>query len=93
MVSELRTTIEAKDIVAVEIECAKCHARHVRRIDAWHGNLFGCANCNQTWILPGSTDGKKLELLVNSLASLRELTESEPPQPFTIRLEIKGVKP
>lgn len=93
MVSELRTTIEPGDITAIEIECAKCHARHVRRVNAWHGTLLACANCNHPWMVPGSTDGKKLELLIGSLAALREFAESDQPQPYTIRLEIRNPKP
>ena len=87
MTTEVRTTIEPKDIVALEIECSKCHQRIVRRLDKWLQNFTSCANCGTIWF----PNKAALDALNELVAHIHGFSNGVLDQvPFTIRLELKA---
>jgi hypothetical protein len=91
MTSEKRTTIQLRDIKAIEMECLKCHAKIVRPIASWYGDVTQCANCNEQWMMPQAQDFKNLRNLVNALATCT--IQAADKQPYALRLEIEGLEP
>jgi hypothetical protein len=89
MTSATRTTIEASDFIAVELECSNCHHRVVRRMGIWKSILYSCPDCGSNW----SEFHGTMKYLAN-LAS--QLPKFMPPDgekwPFTIRFEISTDK-
>jgi hypothetical protein len=87
MTTETRTTIEPKDIMAVEIECAKCGFRTVRSVTNWLGDSKACANCRESWIVHESM----LNNIRDAVALLRIVSlQTKEPMPFSVRIEIRN---
>ena len=86
MTTELRKTIEPSDIIAIEVECANCHSRTVRRVDNWQQSIRMCSNCQSMW-QGASTPLGLLEEVTHKLLQLSAFTPDK--VPFTIRLELK----
>jgi predicted RNA-binding Zn-ribbon protein involved in translation (DUF1610 family) len=51
MTTETRTSIEPKDISAVEFECRKCGTKTIRKIDNNFTTPITCGNCSDVWIV------------------------------------------
>ena len=86
MTKEIRTTVEPKDVVAIELECSKCHFKTVRRISQWLRDSSICSNCQENW----STDGHSLEHVRNLASLLRILSEDMAGgRPFMVKLELQ----
>ena len=87
MTTELRTTIEPKDLVAIEIECTKCGFRTVRTIAQWLGDSAMCANCRESW----TEHEPMLKNIRDAAALLRMVSlQTKEKMPFRIRIEIKN---
>ena len=88
MTTARRTTIDLGDILAVEIECDKCHHRIVRPANSiWQKDLFTCPGCGNTW----TSYQDILNELRDSILSLRRVSDvlqSERKVPFDVRLEV-----
>jgi hypothetical protein len=87
MTTETRTTIEPKDIMAVEIECAKCGFRTVRSVTNWLGDSMVCGNCQKSW------DEHELMLknIRDAVVLLRAVSlQTKENMPFNIRIEIRN---
>jgi hypothetical protein len=95
MTIETRATIRPDDILAVEYECPKCHAKSVRPIthpikNDGRSNVIPhqCGNCTAAWIADGSRTAEDLTTLLNLIAIFREGDGS---LPFVMRFEISGL--
>jgi ribosomal protein L37AE/L43A len=89
MTTETRTTIQPEDILAIEVECSKCHSKVVRRLDQWGKKLFACSSCDADWMA--------YQDLLNRLAGLAtqvrgfyDLETGERKAPFSVRFEIRN---
>jgi ssDNA-binding Zn-finger/Zn-ribbon topoisomerase 1 len=49
MTSEIRTFIETKDVLGIEIECPKCHVRDTFPILGNFNLTVNCPHCNIPW--------------------------------------------
>jgi hypothetical protein len=87
MTLETRNTIELKDVVAIEYECAGCRAKTVRVLNDKHVIPLTCGNCNTPWFAQGSNEWRHLQDLVATFAELRSSITKE----VGVRLEIAGV--
>ena len=89
MTQQIRTTIEPKDVKAVEIECNHCHFRIVRPIDNWLRDTSMCPNGQEQW---GSNHSHVLGA-VKELAEYLQMVSVRTKEglPFTIRLEVEGL--
>lgn len=90
MTIETRTTIEPKDIVAIEFECAACHTKNVHKIDKFSHPAFICYTCHPSKILVTERSSEH-NALVGLVTVLRQLAALEEP-PFIVRLEIQTDK-
>jgi hypothetical protein len=88
MTIEARIAVEPKDIVAVEYECTKCHARSVRRLEPEHGATVpqACGNCSSVYLPGGSRDATSLAACLNFLAHYNSADS-----PFVLRFEVAGL--
>ena len=75
MTIETRTTMELKDIKAIEFECATCHTKVVYSIDQFSQPVFVCYTCHpsKTLISERSTDHKTIVQLVQLINQLSQL--------------------
>jgi hypothetical protein len=87
MTIETKTSIELKDIQAVEVECRQCHAKQIRNIDAFKNFPVVCGNCETQLIIPGSRNYEQMMLFVRHIG---ELAQDEGER-FTLRLQIKAL--
>jgi len=85
MTVETKTTLELKDIKAIEFECANCHAKTVFPVAKYENPPTRCASCESPqWLIPGSEEWEGLNRLGKTI---RKISESRQPS-FTLRLEI-----
>ncbi|HEX3661646.1 MAG TPA: hypothetical protein VHU89_09460 [Acidobacteriaceae bacterium] len=84
MTSETKTTVEPEDILAVELECAECHARFSRPLRAYKADPQECPNCHAVW---SSQDLGELRDIAYKLATFTE-TAKRNLMKFRIRFEI-----
>lgn len=87
MAIESRTTIEPGDVVAVELECLRCHCRFACALDEWRIEPTGCRNCGASW---GAFQDKEIKQLEHLLALLRVFGNLQAKEvlPFKLRFEI-----
>jgi hypothetical protein len=97
MTREVRITIEAKDILAIEYECGHCHARHLIPVERFDRVLHQCPNCKESlatlakYGAEGGSDESILSALIDALKRTKNLsckirlqiTEDPPPDPST----------
>jgi uncharacterized Zn finger protein len=89
MTSKTRTTIESKDITAIEIECNNCGAQVVRPLEKWlNSPPHMCGNCQSIWMPLQSHDQKHLEVLVNALKTTISMQSQNPG--YTIRFDVSS---
>jgi len=88
MTIETRSAIEPKDIVAVEYECPKCHARSVRHLEPERSAVVprACGNCPTSYFLEGSREAADLAAFLSFL-----IHYENGDFPFTLRFEIAGL--
>jgi hypothetical protein len=86
MTIETRTTMELKDIKAIEFECATCHTKVVYSIEKFSDPVFTCYTCrpSKPLIAERSTDHKAIVQLVQLINQLSELE----PGVFVMRFDI-----
>jgi predicted RNA-binding Zn-ribbon protein involved in translation (DUF1610 family) len=60
MTVETSTSIEPKDITAVEFECRNCGTKTIRKIDAKFKTPIICGNCSDVWSIDGNPDMRQL---------------------------------
>lgn len=70
MTTEERVFIEPRDIVAVESECPKCHARIVVPFKDQNLLPVRCGNrlCLEEFFMDGSDEQKRLQYALNEIA-------------------------
>ena len=88
MTIEIRTTIEMKDVLSLEFECSKCHAKisfPVGTFDAAPIRCTACGDKGEQWIIPGSGEWEDLK----RLGQIVRWYSAEKPSPFRLRLELK----
>jgi len=85
MTTELRTTIAPSDLIAVEIECAKCHQRVSRPADQWIQDILNCPNCGANWLAHRA----EVERIRDAVAQIWVLSHLEANLPFSVRFEVK----
>jgi hypothetical protein len=85
---ETRSALEPKDIVAIEYECTKCHARSVRRLEPEHPAAVprACGNCQGLYLLDASREAAGLAACLNFLAHYKSEDF-----PFILRFEVAGL--
>jgi hypothetical protein len=87
MTSEIRTTIEPRDIASIELECTACGFRAVWPLAKWRsGSNEKCANCKTSWPMDQFESYQALSEFIGNLKLLAEVTP--PVIPFVIRLEL-----
>lgn len=74
MTVETRTSIEPKDIAAVEFECKSCGTKTIRKIDAKFTTPMICGNCSDVWFIQG---GPEADEMANFLRMLRHYGNHE----------------
>jgi hypothetical protein len=86
MTIETRTTIELKDIKAIEFECSECHTKVVYDVGQFTQPLLKCYTCNpaRQLIAERSTDHKAIGGLVELINQLSQLD----PKVFVMRFDI-----
>ncbi len=86
MTIETRTTMELKDIKAIEFECADCHTKVVWSIDQFTDPLFVCHTCSpkKTLVADRSSDHKAIVNLVQMINQLAQLD----PKVFVMRFDV-----
>jgi ribosomal protein L37AE/L43A len=89
MTTETRTTIQPEDIRAIEIECAKCHSKVVRRLDNWGKEIVACQSCGEVWIAYQDLLDR-LPLLATQIRKFYDLETGERKAPFSVRFEIRN---
>lgn len=87
MTTETRTTIEPGDIIAIEFECVKCHARTIRPFNNWLQDPSGCNNCGEQWMLQHSGDFKNLQQLIGLVRAFSDFPDGDG-RPFKLRFEL-----
>ena len=90
MTIETRTTVQLKDIKAVEFECATCHTKVVYAMDKFAYPLFVCNVCQPPKTLvpergKESEDIKQLIYLINRF--------SGKPEAYVMRFDISDSHP
>ena len=86
MTTETRTTIELKDILAIEFECGQCHAKAVWPVNGDPRVPVKCSRgCEQQWFIVGSPEHEALLGLVKRIADCAALDGKN----YKLRLEIK----
>ena len=86
MTIETRTTIELRDIQAVEMECATCHTKVVHSIEKFNQPMMVCYTCqpNKQLIVERSSDHREIVQLVQIINRLSALKDA----PFIMRFDI-----
>jgi uncharacterized Zn finger protein len=87
MTSKTRTTIEPRDILAVELECKECGSRSIRPIKLALTGAEKCPNCSTVWPVQLATELNQLATLV-SMASAVAGWQNRKDVPFSVRFEI-----
>lgn len=87
MTSETKTTIEAVDVKAIELQCVKCGIRVSHSIERWNIEFHKCPNCNSGWEMEHQKLFVAVRDMVLGLRLLADPKQSEG-NPFRIRLEI-----
>ena len=87
MTSEIRTLVEPKDIVAVELECAHCNSRVTRTLAKWLREPSTCANCGAIWIHLAE-EFKQLSLVVSALKLMAHRQEASESPAVMVRFEL-----
>lgn len=85
MTSEIRTTIEPKDIVAIEMECTDCKTRTTTRMDDWRNGPTGCPNCGAMWINVSNVLKE-----ITKVAQMMQFIATKEGLPFSVRFELSG---
>ena len=86
MTIETRTTLELKDIRAIEFECNACHTKTLYSVAKYTQPPTHCPHCTEgrQWIIPGSEEWE-------GLANLGKVIRRSKSELFTLRLEIEAV--
>jgi len=72
---ESRQLIGFEDIVGIQYECLRCHAKFILPASGMVRYPNGCQNCNEDWFKGQMTGGgKKLVELLATLRDLRQMT-------------------
>lgn len=86
MTTETRTTIELKDILAVELTCNKCHSKIVRPLTLDNAIVARCSRgCQVQWFIDGSVEHQSLISLVRLLHDCAQIKNEH----YSLRFEIK----
>ena len=83
MTVETRTTLEPKDINAIEFECRSCHAKVIRNLDDKLTVPINCSNCGTAWFLEGRPESGELGFF---LKRLQYYSNGE--FPYTLRFHV-----
>jgi hypothetical protein len=89
MTTEVRTTIEISDIIAIELRCRGCNGKQTIRLDKWLVSALRCANCGTSWPIQSVNEHQTLLALANTLSQAAKI-EKTPDVPFDVRLELKA---
>jgi DNA replicative helicase MCM subunit Mcm2 (Cdc46/Mcm family) len=89
MTIETRTTLELKDIRAIEFECNTCHTKTVYPIAKYGNPPTHCSHCTEgrQWIVTGSEEWEELSKLGKTIQGASKSAG------FTLRLEIAPIPP
>ena len=87
MTIETKTTMELKDIKAVEFECATCHTKLVYKIDKFTLPLMFCTVCQKVLI---PERGKELEDIKQLVYLIKRFSEEE--GMYVMRFDITSSK-
>jgi hypothetical protein len=90
MTSKTRTTIEPRDILAVELECKECGSRSIRPV-ARALDAPSCPSCTAVWPVQLAKELNQLAILV-SMASAVAGWQNRKDVPFAVRFEIAEQK-
>jgi hypothetical protein len=91
MTNQAKITIEAGDIIAIEITCAQCGCVISQKVAAWTNSIAKCPACNASW-LPYRQSLLYIEDLAVRLRHLSALSEELPTPSVAIRFEISSEK-
>jgi hypothetical protein len=85
MTLETRTTLELKDVKALEFECAKCHTKIAFPITQFSQPPLRCVACDgEQWLIGGSQDWESISRFAKAI----QWFVSKPPKGFVLRLEL-----
>jgi hypothetical protein len=91
MTSQIKRTIEATDIIAVEVECNGCHFRATWPLSAWNSTFAKCSNCGEQWPVGQAQAHTALTELVRNLNEVAK-AKNESDIPFAVRFELAESK-
>jgi hypothetical protein len=87
MTVETKTTVEFKDLFAVEFHCGACGAIIVRKLDQQIRIPIVCGNCDRQYDLPVSP---RLQALLQLFRSMARFSGEE--LSYELRLEVAGLQ-
>jgi predicted RNA-binding Zn-ribbon protein involved in translation (DUF1610 family) len=90
MTVDNRTTVEPRDIVSVETECASCHAKQTVPVAEFHRVLEKCPNCGEGLVSSSHSRGDRpsdAHLLYQFIESLKRVQEFS--EKTIVRLELR----
>ena len=86
MTIETTTSIQLKDITAVEFECRKCGAKTIRKLNADFQPPGICGNCSELWFTDGSERHHELREFF-----ARFIFQLEREHPFNLKWHLASV--
>jgi len=82
---ETRSTIEPKDITAIEFECKECGTKTLRKLDKKLQIPSACGNCSASWFIDGRPEHNELAVFC---AKLEHYGKSG--FPYVLRFQVPG---
>jgi hypothetical protein len=86
MTTELKTTIGPEDVLAIDLECMKCHTRLSRSLTDFKADPQACPNCRTTWSAQDLGELRDIAYKLNSFAEVAKRNL----MPFRVRFELVG---
>lgn len=87
MTSQVKRTVEASDIRAVEIECRGCGICTVWPVEAWNNSFTKCPGCGEQWPIASHAAYQAMSQVVKGLSDVAKLKNDER-FPFALRFEL-----
>ena len=87
MTFEIRTSIEPRDITAVEFECKVCGTRTIRKINEKFSTPMMCGNCSAVWFIAGGPEADQVAQFLRILEH-----HSKHDFPYVLRFHVPNMK-
>ena len=85
MTAEVKYFLDLGDILAVQLECAKCHIRSSFPVTKLTRMRQSCPHCNEDWVFPDTAEEKAISAFLSSLSRMADALKG---RPFKLSLEV-----